>query len=221
MNIMPNIKIVKKNIKNIILRVKPNGEVMLSVPNRTSDEYIAGILKEKESWIQMKLAIVAQKVELEKKDVQDKKFKFLGQHYPLKIMKSKEEEVKFTGEVLELYLKNPNSSKRKNELIERWYREQSLIYFDDILNKYKQIVKKEVNIVRIKRMKTKWGSCNPHKGYINLNLELITKPTICIEYVIFHELSHLIHPNHSKAFYDYMALYMSDHKERRKILNAP
>ena len=48
-------------------------------------------------------------------------------------------------------------------------------------------------------MKTRWGSCNPHKSYINLNIELIKKPKICIEYVVFHELVHLIYPNHSKA----------------------
>ena len=67
-------------------------------------------------------------------------------------------------------------------------------------------------------MKTRWGSCNPHKGYINLNLELIKNPKESIEYVVFHELSHLIHPNHSKEFYSYISAYMPDWKRRKEIL---
>ncbi len=67
-------------------------------------------------------------------------------------------------------------------------------------------------------MKTRWGSCNTQKGFINLNLELIKKTKICIEYVIFHELVHLIYPNHSKEFYKYLTLYMPDWEERKEKL---
>ena len=64
-------------------------------------------------------------------------------------------------------------------------------------------------------MKTRWGSCNPAKSYINLNSELIKKSTQCIEYVVFHELTHLIHTNHNKLFYNFMSVYMSDWKKRK------
>ncbi len=69
-------------------------------------------------------------------------------------------------------------------------------------------------------MKSRWGSCNHTKGYINLNLKLIEKPTICIEYVVFHELAHLIYPNHSQKFYNYLTLYMPDWKVRKLKLEG-
>ncbi|CAC9587858.1 Putative predicted metal-dependent hydrolase [Bathymodiolus heckerae thiotrophic gill symbiont] len=74
------------------------------------------------------------------------------------------------------------------------------------------IVNKEIKQVRIRKMKTRWGSCNPEKSYINLNSELIKAPIQCIEYVIFHELAHLIHPNHDKGFYTYLTIHMPNWK---------
>ena len=94
-----------------------------------------------------------------------------------------------------------------------------MIHFLNTVNKYNKITQKDSINVRIRKMKTRWGSCNKTKKYINLNLNLIKKPKICIEYVVFHELAHLIYPNHSKDFYNYLSLYMSDWKEREKILN--
>ncbi|MEA3490747.1 MAG: M48 family metallopeptidase [Campylobacterota bacterium] len=78
------------------------------------------------------------------------------------------------------------------------------------IEKYKPVVKKEVEHIRIREMKRRWGSCNPSKGYINLNSELIKKPTECIEYVVFHELAHLVYSDHSSQFYNYLSLYMPD-----------
>ena len=72
--------------------------------------------------------------------------------------------------------------------------------------------------ISIRGQKTRWGSCNPYKSYINLNIELIKKPKACIEYVVFHELAHLLYPNHSKQFYDYLTLYMPDWQKRKEIL---
>jgi predicted metal-dependent hydrolase len=69
-------------------------------------------------------------------------------------------------------------------------------------------------------MKTRWGSCNPSKGYINLNSELIKKAKESIEYVIFHELTHLVHLNHSKEFYNYLDTYMPDWRKRKDKLEV-
>ena len=69
-------------------------------------------------------------------------------------------------------------------------------------------------------MKIRWGSCNPAKGYINLNSELIKKPRECIEYVVFHELAHLVHADDSAKFYNYLNLFMPDWKKRKEKLEA-
>jgi hypothetical protein len=89
------------------------------------------------------------------------------------------------------------------------------MHFKKAIEKYKLIVKEEIETVRVREMKTRWGSCNPAKGYINLNLKLIEKPTECIEYVVFHELAHLVHADHSAKFYNYLNLFMSDWKRRK------
>ena len=73
--------------------------------------------------------------------------------------------------------------------------------------------------VKIRYMTTRWGSCRPTKGNITLNSKLIEAPRECIDYVVFHEFAHFIHPNHSKKFYDFMTMLMPDRKERRKELN--
>ncbi|WP_269801083.1 M48 metallopeptidase family protein [Helicobacter burdigaliensis] len=78
-----------------------------------------------------------------------------------------------------------------------------------------------MNNIQIRKMKTKWGSCNPNTKNINLHIELIKKPKICIKYVIFHELAHLIYPNHSKEFYCYLTCYMSDWQKRKELLEKP
>jgi len=88
------------------------------------------------------------------------------------------------------------------------------------IEKYKPIVKQEIETVRIREMKTRWGSCNPSKGYINLNLKLIEKSTECIEYVVFHELSHLVYADHSTKFYNYLSLFMPDWEKRKGRLET-
>ncbi|MFW6016452.1 MAG: M48 family metallopeptidase, partial [bacterium] len=74
--------------------------------------------------------------------------------------------------------------------------------------------------ISIKKMKTRWGSCNKKLNRINLNLKLIHQPLVCIEYVITHELIHLMHPNHSKKFYNMLEVVMPDYKSKKKMLNS-
>jgi len=139
------------------------------------------------------------------------------------VIESKKENVKLQRGYLELCVKNRNDLKRKQSLVYEWYYEKALFHFFNILQEWNKIVKKDIKDIKIRQMKTRWGSCNPHKSYINLNIELIKKPRICIDYVVFHELVHLIWPNHSKEFYNYLSLYMSDWKERKILLekNSP
>lgn len=92
--------------------------------------------------------------------------------------------------------------------------------FAELVHEYEQIVKEEVNNIRVITMQTRWGSCNVESGNINLNLELIKKPRYCIEYVILHELAHLKYPNHSKQFWDYMSVHMPNWEWRKNKLES-
>ena len=99
---------------------------------------------------------------------------------------------------------------------DEFYYSEAKVVFNKIIRKYHPYINKPINKIRIKKMNTRWGSCNYKKGYINLNLYLIKKDIKFIEYVILHELTHLIYPNHSKDFYNFIKNIMPDYKDRIK-----
>ncbi|EKR8080215.1 M48 family metallopeptidase [Campylobacter fetus] len=215
---LENILIVKKDVKNITLKVKPTGEVVLTTPKAVSDEYTEYIIKKRAKWIEQKKEFFASFQTNQKEYVSGEEFRYLGKSYRLKVISSKDENVKLQRGYLEIRTKNKNDLNKKQNLLYEWYYEKALLHFFSILQEWNKIVKRDIKNIKIRQMKTRWGSCNPYKSYINLNIELIKKPKICIEYVIFHELTHLIYPDHSSKFYEYLSLYMSDWEKRKEIL---
>ena len=215
---LEDVKIVRKDVKNITLKVRPNGEAILTTPKAASDEHIKFIIKKRAKWIAKKREFFASFKTPQKEYVSGEDFRYLGRSYRLKVVQSKEERVKLQRGYLELFVKDKSDLKRKENLIDEWYYEKAMLYFFNILQEFNKIVKQDIKSVKIRQMKTRWGSCNPYKSYINLNIELIKKPRACIEYVVFHELVHLLHPDHSKKFYDYLTLYMPDWQKRKEIL---
>ena len=215
---LEGVKIVRKDVKNITLKVRPNGEAILTTPKAASDEHIKFIIEKRAKWIAKKRTFFASFKTPQKEYVSGEDFKYLGRSYRLKVVQSKEERVKLQRGYLELFVKDKSDIKRKENLIYEWCHEKAMIYFFNILQKFNKIVKQDIKSVKIRQMKTRWGSCNPYKSYINLNIELIKKPKSCIEYVVFHELVHLLYPDHSKKFYDYLTLYMPDWQKRKEIL---
>ena len=215
---LEGVKIVRKDVKNITLKVRPNGEAILTAPNSASDEHIKFIMQKRVQWIAQKRAFFASFKMPQKEYVSGEDFRYLGRSYRLKVVQSKEERVKLQRDYLELFVKDKSDLKRRENLIYEWCHEKAMIYFFNILQKFNKIVKQDIKSVKIRQMKTRWGSCNPYKSYINLNIELIKKPKSCIEYVVFHELVHLLYPDHSKKFYDYLTLYMPDWQKRKEIL---
>lgn len=204
--------VVRKKIKKIYLRIKENGEVILTVPYNTRNKYIEQILEEKKLWIMEHL-----KQRIRNYETGDK-IKFLGNTYFIKIYKNEKEKIELCGDYINIYIQDTQSFEKKELLLKKWYFENAEEKFKAIMEKYMDILNEKVEKVTIKEMNTRWGSCNYIKKRINLNLKLIEKPIECIEYVILHELAHLKHPNHSKEFYDYIYQYMEDHVERRKKL---
>ena len=213
-----DVKIIKKDVKNITLKVRPSGEAILTAPNSASDEHIKFIMQKRAKWIAQKRAFFASFKMPQKEYVSGEDFRYLGRSYRLKVMQSKEERVKLQRGYLELFVKDKSDLKQRENLIYEWYHEKAMIYFFNILQEFNKIVKQDIKSVKIRQMKTRWGSCNPYKSYINLNIELIKKPKACIEYVVFHELAHLLYPDHSKKFYDYLSLYMPDWQKRKENL---
>ena len=218
----------RKKVKNINLRIKPNMEIYISVPMNLHRDYIENFIRSKEEWIKS----VLKKVE----DVKEKQkgfeykngeiYKFLGKEYNLIVR---------TGNFNGVSLKNDAKSNvmiltvnenifenidEKKKVMEKWYFENAKKLFLKFVEKWLEILDEHVEKVAIKPMKTRWGSCNYVKKYINLNTELIKRTPFEIEYVILHELTHLKYPNHGKGFYNYIERYMPNYKVAETMLNA-
>ena len=101
-----------------------------------------------------------------------------------------------------------------------WYREQLRALIPPLLEKWQPILGAQAAHWGIKKMKTKWGSCNPTAKRLWFNLELAKKPASCLEYIVVHELVHLLERNHTQAFTAFMDLYLPDWRSRRETLNA-
>jgi len=205
-----SVKVVRKNIKNCYIRVVSCSEVVLSVPLFTSQNHIDYMLKKRASWIEKKLNYF----NLMGNQSNNNRVLYLGKSYNVELVKSDEQKVDICSNSIIVYLKD---EKDKDELLERWYKKEASRVLDDLTKYYLGITSKSIDKLRIKKMKSRWGSCNHIKRYINLNQCLIKKPIEFIEYVVLHEIAHLTHPNHSKEFYNYIEKFMPDWSERRKF----
>ena len=218
----------RKKVKNINLRIKPNMEIYISVPMNLHRDYIENFIHSKEEWIKS----VLKKVE----DVKEKQkgfeykngeiYKFLGKEYNLIVRTgnfngvSLKNDAKSNVMILTVNENIFENTDEKKKVMEKWYFENAKKLFLKFVEKWLEILDEHVEKVAIKPMKTRWGSCNYVKKYINLNTELIKRTPFEIEYVILHELTHLKYPNHGKGFYNYIERYMPNYKVAEKMLNA-
>ncbi len=215
-----DMKIIKKNVKNITLRVKPDGDVILTAPISMTKEKINKFVSKKEKWIE-KTVESFEKIyaPVSTKDyVSGESFYYLGKKYRLKVMKDRKEYVKLKNGWFELYIKDTENRRKKEIILDEWYREKAKYKFMILSERYMKLLGEEECVFKIRKMKKRWGSCNFEKRIVLVNLELIKKQVYCIEYIILHELLHLRIPNHSKEFWKLLTLYMPDWKYRKEKL---
>ena len=120
-----------------------------------------------------------------------------------------------------IHAKCPDYYNRKKNLFNNWLKEQCRIIFNEIVqNVHKKFIPYDISFpqITLRNMKSRWGSCQPNKCVITLNKHLIEAPKSCIEYVVYHEFCHFIHPNHSKQFYSLLQIMLPDWKERKYLL---
>lgn len=216
--------LTRKQVKNINLRVKPEGQVNVSANQNVPAEYIDDFIKSKQTYIIKALDKYEESRKYTaspKKYVSGENFDILGKSLRLKVYEGNEESVTTDGIFVFLAIKNKENQKHKEKLMNDWLKKMQTETFNQICREIYQIFKKydvEYPIVKIRYMTSRWGSCYPKKGIITLNSKLIEAPRNCIEYVVLHEFAHFINPNHSKKFYDFVAMIMPDWKERKKEL---
>lgn len=218
--------LTRKNVKNINLRIKSNASIAVSAPVTMKLSQIESFIESKSEYIithirrfekmQMNLSNV-------KEYIDGESFYLLGKSIRLKTLQDIEENVWTDGVYLYLQVQEVENKKRKKILVEKFFEKQREEVFNKVIyDIYLVFSKYDIGYpaIKMRTMKTRWGSCIPDKRQITLNKMLIETPLICIEYVILHEFSHFIHPNHSKEFYDFVTMLMPDWKERKSRLES-
>lgn len=217
--------LTRKKVKNINLRVKPDGSICVSANRRVPYRVIDSFIRDNRLYIFRTLDRFKERqrhMYMPQQYVSGESISILGKTFCLKVMEGEEESVYMQGGCLYLQVKDVNNFKRKEKLAAAWIKKLQTETFDRIcLEIYPGFQKYGTAYpqVRIRKMSARWGSCQPQKGIVTLNSRLISVPFECIEYVVLHEFAHFIHPNHSKQFYDFVAGMMPDWKERKEELD--
>lgn len=214
----------RKKVKNINLRIKPNMEIYISAPMNLHSDYIENFIRSKEKWIKQVLKKIeeAKQNQLPSQYLSGEKHKYLGKEYELEVKQGNSNRVSIKeGKIILTVISNIfENSDEKKKVMEKWYFENAQKVFVNTIQKWLEILDESIEKLSIKPMKSRWGSCNHVKRYINLNTELIKRTQFEIEYVVLHELTHLKYPNHGKGFYRYIENYMPNYKMAEKMLNA-
>ena len=214
----------RKDVKNINLRIKADRTIFLSANPRVSQEVIEEFIESKSEYILKalthyeELAKYAPKL---KQYVDGETFRVLGHDRRLKVIEGKRNKVEYDESYITLTVKNPSDFPLKKKLIDRWLMSICKDTIQSLCNAiYPKFQKYGVAYptIRYRNMVSRWGSCQPKRCILTFNYALVEAPISCIEYVVVHEFTHFLHPNHSKKFYQQLAMFMPDWEERKTIL---
>lgn len=214
--------VVLKDIKNVHLSVyPPNGRVRIAAPTRMSLDTIRVFAISKLAWIkQQQKKLREQERETPREYLNRESHYLWGKRYLLTVQeKDRTPSIELRHRRILLCVRSGASEERKQELFEAWHREQLKNAVLPLLVKWQPLMGVTVSRVFVQRMKTKWGSCNPTARHIRLNTELAKKPPECLEYIVVHELAHLIEPTHTQRFIALMDRFMPKWQFYREALN--
>lgn len=216
----------RKPVKNINLRIRADQCVYVSAPKDVAAKIVDAFVVEKSAYILRALKKFKDKnreTVSENKFVNGETVKFLGRNLRLKIKNASRSKVESDESYVTLYVKDEQNADLKKRVLETWLRKKCKDEITAICKKvYPQVKKYGVAFpeIQLREMVSRWGSCSPKKGFMTFNTALIAMPVSCIEYVVTHEFTHFLYPNHSKKFYQQLATFMPDWEERKKRLEG-
>jgi predicted metal-dependent hydrolase len=211
-----------KDIKNIHLSVYPPvGKVRIAAPLRMDLDTIRVYALSKLSWIRKQQEkIRGQDREAPREFLNRESHYFRGKRYLLQVIESDApQRVELKHSKLVLHVRPDTAFDKRQVIIEEWYRAQLKALVAELIEQWEQKMKVNVYEFGIKKMKTKWGTCNREAQRIWLNLELAKKPPECLEYIVVHEMVHLLERNHNDRFIAYMNQYLPKWQLYREMLN--
>jgi predicted metal-dependent hydrolase len=216
------VEVTQKDIKNVHLSVYPPfGKVKIAAPNRMDLDTIRIYAITKLSWIRkQQIKIKSQKREAPREYLSKESHYYLGKRYLLKVLEHHAAPmVKLKHNTIEMYIRPDTSTAKRKEILDEWYRAKLKSMIPVIISKWQPTMAVEVKEFGVKKMKTKWGTCNIAAQRIWLNLELAKKPSSCLEYIVVHEMTHLLVRNHNSKFVALMNKFMPNWKEVKEDLN--
>jgi predicted metal-dependent hydrolase len=216
------VDVIQKPIKNIHLSVHPpTGKVRIAAPLRFDLDTIRIFAISKLSWIKKHQRKFRNQVrETPREYVSRESHYYLGKRYLLKVVESNEKNIVFIKHNnIVMQVKHVTSIDRKHILLQEWYRDQLKIIVSKYITKWEEKMKVKVADFGIKRMKTRWGTCNREAKRIWINLELAKKPMEYIEYIVVHEMVHLLDRKHSEKFKAYMDKFIPRWRHYKEELN--
>ena len=207
----------RKRVKNVNLRVR-GGRVFVSAPRWIPLAVIEGFLRERADFILGALART-EKALLPCSDGES--MPYLGRPLTLRLEKGPRAALRVEGNVLRASLRTPEDGESVRRALEKWYRGESerlCLYYYEWLFPHFAALGVPRSEIRMRAMRSCWGSCRPVRRTVTFNALLAAVPEACVEYVVAHELTHFLHADHSPAFYAALAAVIPDWKARRRAL---
>lgn len=217
------IEIVRKAIKNMLLAVyPPDGKIRIAAPLNADGEVVRLFAISKLSWIKKQIKKFQEQArETPREYLSSESHYFFGKRYLLKLTQAQgPNKVVIKGiQTIEIITPEKPTPETAAKLLKAWYRKELKKRIPELLEKWEKIIGVKANEWGVKQMRTKWGSCNVADKRIWLNLELAKKPIVCLEYVIVHELVHLLERNHNAKYIAYLDQFMPNWRIYRDELN--
>lgn len=217
------VDVVLKDIKNIHLSVHPPlGKVRIAAPLRMDLDTIRVFAITKLAWIKSQQKKLREQERETPREYLDRESHYVwGKRYLLKLVEQEAApSVALKHSKIVLQLRPGASIEKKQEVLDAWYREQLKLRLPGLIARWEKFLGVKANKIFVQKMKTKWGSCNPASGNIRLNTDLAKKPPQCLEYIVSHELVHLIERRHNERFANLMDIHIPNWRQFREMLNS-
>lgn len=211
------VSVTRKRIKNLYLRVLPQEGILVNAPLRTTDAEISRFVLSRADWIALQQQKQAQFSPRGYRD--GEAISYFGKSLTLRLIaRTGRSYTALRGDVLELYIRPDADEAARKKAVDAWYRAELYEAAGAMLPAVERTVGKRAAELRVRDMKTRWGTCNIKTAVITLNLRLVERPAECLRYVLTHELCHLHEAGHGERFWKRMDVYFPDWKRVRKLL---
>lgn len=206
----------RKNMKNIYLKVEKNADVVVSAPPRTPNYLIKKLIRDNIDEIKLRRNNILMNDYTMKQYVTGEKHIIFGKEFVLEVKLGNKNVVRLSDDKIILVIKDKDQD--REQIVTSYLRKVLYNKALEFSNKYEKIMGVRAEQLRIKKMKTRWGTCNIEAKRIWINYELVKYPIECLEHIVVHELTHLLETNHTPRFYALLGKYYPNFRENDKLI---